>query len=672
MSSAKKVIISLIISILIFSVVAFISFAELFSVFETRFYQPAVIKGMEKRLKNISACLDEYTVIQAKEFSQFVDLSCIKTVSLLEQSESDIKDREKFSSELVLRNAGLQGVRIIDSNGKKILYSTFKTDNSEYNKNPELPYEAIKANDNPENKSKAKIVFDNSNERILYSIPFYDVYDLYRGSAIFYVAGIDFNRYLLAKQILSVSEQAKLVATVFSDSTKQYKGFVLGLPSVSSDVLVSKISDLWLQNSFDTQKILHSQDYNWFVISDNSGKTGIISLVFKDDILIFNTGIKVLFLLSVFITLFLIILLIFNLKQDDEAIIKDKIKRFKIALINEYLVGSGEEDWNEVSKFLTVRKHQINHDVKKYLGKKGEKHKILVENLLENTWADIEKIIISNEKSEEDFDDYDLLEQNYETLEDVQENSSNVIDLSLKQESEVLSEVEESEEIDEIVEIESINEVTELEPVELEPIEDFENSKKSDDSQEFGNFFHFNKDNTSSIADLNFEVQQPDFAILDEENSLNDDLDDIELFEETKQIEQIDQVEELEELEDLEPVSEFENTEEIYEHEVLQDIENNPEIENSSEDEIFPEADLEELNSIQIFSLVSNSSLSFYSASNLEELESVESLSKIQNEKSIVESETGLFFISKTVDTRNVKIDQNFQNLVDSVLQNTI
>jgi hypothetical protein len=214
-----------------------------------------------------------------------------------------------------------------------------------------------------------------------------------------------------------------------------------------------------------------------------------------------------------------------------------------------------------------------------------------------------------------------------------------------------------------------INEVTELEPVELEPIEDFENSKKSDDSQEFGNFFHFNKDNTSSIADLNFEVQQPDFAILDEENSLNDDLDDIELFEETKQI---DQVEELEELEDLEPVSEFENTEEIYEHEVLQDIENNPEIENSSEDEIFPEADLEELNSIQIFSLVSNSSLSFYSASNLEELESVESLSKIQNEKSIVESETGLFFISKTVDTRNVKIDQNFQNLVDSVLQNTI
>ena len=629
MSSAKKVILSLIITILIFSVVAFISFAELFSVFETRFYQPAVIKGMEKRLKNISACLDEYTVIQAKEFCQFVELPCIKTVSLLEQSEIDIEDRENFASELFLRNAGLQGVRIIDSNGKKILYSTFKTDNSEYNKNPELPYEAIKANDNLENKNKAKIVFDNSNERILYSIPFYDVYDLYRGSAIFYVAGIDFNRYLIAKQILSVSEQSKLVATVFSDSSKQYKGFVLGLPSISYEVLISKITDLWSNNTFDTQKILHSEDYNWFVISDNSGKTGIISLVFKDDILIFNTGIKVLFLLTVFITLFLIILLFFNIKQDDEAIIKDKIKRFKIALINEYLLGSGEENWEEVSKFLTVRKHQINHDVKKYLGKKGQKHKILVENLLEDTWSDIEKIIISNEKFEEDFDDYEHLEQEYEAVEVMQEKPSNVVDLSLENESEDFSKIEESNTIDEFEELQPMEEFSEL-----EPIEDTEDLQKSDDFKEVETSFHFNKDNTSSIADLNFEVQQPDFAILDEDNSLNDDFDAIELFSE--------------------------------------DMKNNNELEDTNELEIFPEAELEEINSIEIFSLVSDSRLSFYQTSKLEDLPVVEDICETENPKSIVESESGLFFISKNIDTKAVIIDKDFKNLVDSVLQNDI
>lgn len=629
MSSAKKVILSLIITILIFSVVAFISFAELFSVFETRFYQPAVIKGMEKRLKNISACLDEYTVIQAKEFCQFVELPCIKTVSLLEQSEIDIEDRENFASELFLRNAGLQGVRIIDSNGKKILYSTFKTDNSEYNKNPELPYEAIKANDNPENKNKAKIVFDNSNERILYSIPFYDTYDLYRGSAIFYVAGIDFNRYLIAKQILSVSEQSKLVATVFSDSSKQYKGFVLGLPSISYEVLISKITDLWSNNTFDTQKILHSEDYNWFVISDNSGKTGIISLVFKDDILIFNTGIKVLFLLTVFITLFLIILLFFNIKQDDEAIIKDKIKRFKIALINEYLLGSGEENWEEVSKFLTVRKHQINHDVKKYLGKKGQKHKILVENLLEDTWSDIEKIIISNEKFEEDFDDYEHLEQEYEAVEVMQEKPSNVVDLSLENESEDFSKIEESNTIDEFEELQPMEEISEL-----EPIEDTEDLQKTDDFKEVETSFHFNKDNTSSIADLNFEVQQPDFAILDEDNSLNDDFDAIELFSE--------------------------------------DMKNNNELEDTNELEIFPEAELEEINSIEIFSLVSDSRLSFYQTSKLEDLPVIEDICETENPKSIVESESGLFFISKNIDTKAVVIDKDFKNLVDSVLQNDI
>ena len=75
-----------------------------------------------------------------------------------------------------------------------------------------------------------------------------------------------------------------MVATVFSNSTEQSKGFVLGLPTVSAEAIISKIVDLWNKDSFETQKVLHSEDYNWFVVSDNSGKTGIISLVFKDDI----------------------------------------------------------------------------------------------------------------------------------------------------------------------------------------------------------------------------------------------------------------------------------------------------------------------------------------------------------------------------------------------------
>lgn len=674
MSSTKKVIISFFITVLIFSFFAFVSYTRLFSVIETRFYQPSVIKGMENRLTEVSACLDEYTMQQATSFSYFTELSCVKSLSALVQTDEDIKNREDYASSLILANSGLQGIRIIDSNGEYILFSTFKED-SLYNKNSELPYEAIKANNNPENKNKAKIIFDNTNERIIYSIPFYDSYDIYRGSTVFYVAGVDFNRFLISKNVLSVSERAKLVATVFSDSSKQSRGFVLGLPSISSDVLIGKITDLWIENSYDTQKILHSEDYNWFVISDNSGKTGIISLVFKDDILFFNDTVKYLLLTCLFITLFLITLLFFNLKQDDESIIRDKIKKFKFALINEYLSDSENANWQEVSKFLTVRKHQINNDIKRFLGKKGEKNEILVEHLLDKTWNEVEQVIVYHENLKEteevekrqDEENLNLVdEENSKLSFEILPKSDGYEDLEQLEELEELEElatIEEIEEVEEIEEIDSLEDVTELEKLE-------EANKKIESS------YLFNKNNTSSITDLNFEIKQPDFGILDEENEIYEIFNDTQ--EDLESAEEVDELEELEELEEVTDTTEVSEVATLSELEPLQDVVENEKNEiiddsrESSEPEILPEAELEELNSIEIFSLVSNFRLSFCSTSKLEELQSVENLSQSEKDESIVESATGLFFIPQNIDTKNVKIDSEFKNLVDSVLQNNI
>jgi hypothetical protein len=73
-SSAKKAAISLFITVLIFAIFSIAAFVHLFGTLETKFYQPAVISGMENHLKDVSACLDEYTVAQAKEFSFFINL----------------------------------------------------------------------------------------------------------------------------------------------------------------------------------------------------------------------------------------------------------------------------------------------------------------------------------------------------------------------------------------------------------------------------------------------------------------------------------------------------------------------------------------------------------------------------------------------------------------------
>ena len=764
MSTGKKAGISLIITLLIFAIFAVFSFARLFGTFETKFYQPAVISGMEKHLKEVSACLDEYTLNQASKFATYSNLYWVKNSSSYTQTEDDIQKREENAISLMEEISGLQGIRIIDSIGKKIIYSTFKNDTSNYTENLELPYENIKSNQEIENRNKGKIIFDNTKERIIYSFPFYDNYDIYRGSIVFYVAGSDFNNYLISKNILSFSEKATLVATVFSNSTEQSKGFVLGLPTVSAEAIISKIVDLWNKDSFETQKVLHSEDYNWFVVSDNSGKTGIISLVFKDDILVFGSELKILLLLCAFITLYLIVLLIFNIKQDDQAIIKDKIKRFKVALINEYLNNSDDVNWDEVSKFLAIRKYQINNDIRYYLGKKAKTHKVLVDNLLEKTWEDVEKIIINHEK----VDSYENANKSKS------DNSENVEYL---QEIENVTNIpQNSEYIPELYE----------EPEEVEYLDDSkktyndwgeESLNSTEENKNSVLTYRFNKDNTASVNDFNFEFSRPDFAELDntleeEFNKIDEEVDEIEELEEISgELEEISEVEELvedaesvnevteeleeifdevtdnqeveeviEDFEEIEDIAEvLEKVEEIYEEqpndedfgsfsedeeleeteqaeenideleeiEELEELEEIDEVEKINEsqeiDEVFevaelteteefsdydeeivtvekissleeqnlseselPEAELEELNYVEVFSLTSGFNAKIFTSEKIEELYPVD------EESPIIETESGIFVISNNIDSKNLSLDQNFQNLVDSVLQNTI
>ena len=686
MSSAKKAAISLFITVLIFAIFSIAAFVHLFGTLETKFYQPAVISGMENRLKDVSACLDEYTVAQAKEFSFFINLPCVKSVYLVNESQEDIEAREKYSSHLLLKNAGLQGIRIICPNEGNILFSTFENDAKIYSELAELPFENIKANDELINKSKAKIIFDNTKERIIYSIPFYDSYDLYRGSALFYVAGTDFTKYLISKNILSVSEKAKLVATVFSNSSQQSKGFVLGLPSASSDAIIGKIVDLWKDNSFETQKVLHSEDYNWFVVSDNSGKTGVISLVFKDDILVFSTQLKILLLVCTFITLYLIILFFFNIKQDDEAIIRDKIKKFKIALINEYLLDSDDTVWEEVSKFLAVRKHEVNRDIKKYLGKKAKKHNVLVDDLLEKTWHDVEQVIIYHEKIKDEeaeldsFNNVEEIKNDTETLEELEiiddsnsekrnaSISDDDFEFALPDFAELDNEVNElddefnkiDEELDELEEVEEVTEVEEVEEfAEVEEVEEFAEVDELDEAEQL-----------EEVLEVEETEESAEFDVVPESYEYDD-------FTESEEIEQIEMVEELSEelleTDNLEELNETEQVEEITELDEIEDIEQEiitvekiySEEQESLENEV-PEAELEELNYVEIFSLTNGFNAKIFTSEKIEELYPVD------EENPIIETESGIFVISNDIDTKKLSLDQNFQNLVDSVLQNTI
>ena len=126
------------------------------------------------------------------------------------------------------------------------------------------------------------------------------------------------------------------------------------------------------------------------------------------------------------------------------------------------------------------------------------------------------------------------------------------------------------------------------------------------------------------------------------------------------------QHEEVDVLEQVEPdeVTEIEQVDEI--ESIIDIIEEEVEETKINEIDETPEAELEELNYVEIFSLTSGFNAKVFTSEKIEELYPVD------EDNPIIETESGLFVISNNIDTKKLSLDQNFQNLVDSVLQNTI
>lgn len=88
---------------------------------ETRFYQPALVRGISERLDAASKTLDDYLNSTEKTFyDDFVQNEYVKKSFAFEQLSEDIKGREDASGALFSAVPSLTGIRIIESGGKRI------------------------------------------------------------------------------------------------------------------------------------------------------------------------------------------------------------------------------------------------------------------------------------------------------------------------------------------------------------------------------------------------------------------------------------------------------------------------------------------------------------------------------------------------------------------------
>lgn len=287
MKSGIKTAVSLLIAIFIFGALAVASSLGLFASVERQFYEPARLKVINEKLDSVADCSNEYIQNLLNIFGAEKDgfLSHESVLSFAGQNPS--AEALRLFESLKENCAGLEGFRIVDSAGKRVFYSSFRSDyviktekgvqrriysnyanlQTKHGKN-ELEYPLISAFENEsdenleaenENAGSAqdlpRIIFDGDEQRLIFS---YKIQTLDEKSvfcsAIFYVNPVDFANLLVENHVVSVNEPISLV----SSADGKTGGFVFGLPNVGKNIFASEILKKWNQGVFGPDEIVAS------------------------------------------------------------------------------------------------------------------------------------------------------------------------------------------------------------------------------------------------------------------------------------------------------------------------------------------------------------------------------------------------------------------------------
>ncbi len=495
MRTSLKVLISLIISLAVFVGFFFLTSSGYDSFTETKIYQPAVIRSINENLLEIAAASERWHNENAEIFKKVLKEDGVKRVSLQEQISSDIDQRNTLVSNLISTLPGFMGFRIIDSQYQKIHFSTFAEDilskstsmisYKKYNDNNKLiPYQHIAVLDGEDIKITSNSVYDF----FLYCFPFYDIYDVYRGTAVFYVEGTSLFYQLMAEKLISIGDGL----TMISDEAHTINGLLTGSQNITLPELQEIILNDWERLPQNIRTISFEGKDNWVLITQKSN-LGYVGRLAEKHIFLFPAAVKYFLIFTAFITLFLIFFLLLNIKRDKLFIAQNKIQQLHLSILRNYLKTSQTENWQELQQELEYHRHEVNTEIKRGIGKKLLRTKEKeIDEFLQKNWQEIFDIITKtagaklSEKtlsgtSAHNVNMEELLNLLMETLKKGHKNSPNLAAQTMEEaaEAEDLAPIEEATEAEDLAPVEELTEAQNLapeeeltEPEDLAPIEE--------------------------------------------------------------------------------------------------------------------------------------------------------------------------------------------------------
>ena len=495
MKSGLKTALSLLLTFIAFTVIAIASLSGLFSPIEKRFYEPAQVQQFRSELNEVASAGNQYfsSLLAAFGSDDGGFLNDESVLTFLSVSPSD----EVLHRLAVLSEAhrGLEGIRVVDASGRRVHFSSFRNDYrldagrriySNYQElktlfgTPEIPFENLSCFSGEETHPY-RIGIDGQNQRIVYSFPLEN--NGSRFCVLFYVGTRGFINTLIEKKIISVNQDIPLV----SSADCMTGGFVLGLENDIRGAADAELLKIWKNGQVDTdgiqtdgiQFVFDDRTVNYTVFTDRGSSAPFFSILFSSDSVLLPGYVKILILVSAFISVCLFFLILFNFKKDDDVIIRDRIKRVQFELLSEYFDKNLERA--EIAGIIEAKKSDVSVRIKKSLGRRGKKHSAELDTMLEKSWSEIIDMLSAEKKQQPSFDMSEIRRMLEELL------SATPVTVRNQSVQTVPAKVAEPEPVDDLEETDAVEPVEDLEDADgvepadgleeadgVEPVEDLE------------------------------------------------------------------------------------------------------------------------------------------------------------------------------------------------------
>ena len=722
MTSGQKIAFSLLIAIGTFVVFVLGLQSKLFKELETKFYTQSKIEENTRLLNKLSESCDVYIseILNQIENGEnaWIKSPAVRSYYVQNPSENLVNERRQLTETLFSKIPALDGIRILDKNGRNVHYSSFDdTDvlkqtgiTKVYKNYPDVQKDADEIEFDTLEKvfaqDKSQLLFDESRNRLIISMPYYWMDDVYSGQCLFYFNMISIQKALTRRDVLAIGENL----TLFSDDNFK-GGFVLNLPAGEKKTFREPVLKYWKKitknnkNAQTPEKLLEMEDGSFWLVLSSANDSGIrVSGLYTSDTFELSKEIILLIYVSIFITILLLVFLIFSFKRDPLLVLKKRIKKIQYGIIKECIDSEDKLEWGQVAKKLKSRRNDFTLEILKSLKVNSKKKKKELEDFLNQNWTEIFSIFddkAAAQTTKENSTSAELTEASLEeirrVLEEVLQNTKvNVasvesIALPVKtKESDVVDDVEDIEEIEDVEEVlDDVEEIEDAEEVvddaeEIEDVEEIEEVEEVlDDAEEI--------EDAEEVLEDAEEIEDAEEVVDDAEeiDDVKSDMDEISLLLNqpacvyhpndenyfcSEKFATVDNIfaEEMVIGAEISKITAIPNTEEIIKVYSLPELteqpkENLPKVEQPEVDQASLELDeveelTEEVPESNIHSYYSMITFGDNLAVDTPELEAV-----TPAENAILE-ENGVFYIADNLDYKSVKQDKDFKALVDSVL----